>query len=283
MECNLYFWQPALTKKGPTKSEQEDDSSGRQLIQELRPVCNTYLTSSNYLSVKVSVSIKIESYCSISGHDFVPMLKMEWKLFSKTITKLQGTINCLICHQIPQAIQGQLKSLGIPVTDFSVFLTLEKTLESPSDCKEIKPVNLKGNQSWIFIGRTDAEAEAPILWPPDAKNRLIGKDPDAGKDWRQEKKGTTEDEIVGWHHQFNGHEFEQAPGVGDRQGSLACCSPWGRKQPDTTERLNWTECYHLLRSISLWPNLSGSNFQHINMSIPFLNYIQFLKTRHNLP
>ena len=189
MECNLYFWQPALTKKGPTKSEQEDDSSGRQLIQELRPVCNTYLTSSNYLSVKVSVSIKIESYCSISGHDFVPMLKMEWKLFSKTITKLQGTINCLICHQIPQAIQGQLKSLGIPVTDFSVFLTLEKTLESPSDCKEIKPVNLKGNQSWIFIGRTDAEAEAPILWPPDAKTDSFEKTLMLGKIEGRRKRG----------------------------------------------------------------------------------------------
>jgi len=88
---------------------------------------------------------------------------------------------------------------------------------------------------------TDAEAEAPILWPPDAKNWLIGKDPDAGKDWRQEK-GTTEDEMVGWHHQFYGHEFEQALGVGDEQGSLACCSPWGRKESDTTEQLNWTDC-----------------------------------------
>ena len=101
----------------------------------------------------------------------------------------------------------------------------------------------KGNQSWIFIGRTDAEAETPILWPPDAKNWLTGKDPDAGKDWRQEKKGTTEDELVRWHHQLDGHEFEQAPGVGDRQASLACCSPWGRKWSDTTEWLNWTETF----------------------------------------
>ena len=116
---------------------------------------------------------------------------------------------------------------------------LEKTLESPLDCKEIKPVNPKGNQSWIFIRRTDAEAETPILWLPDAKNWLIGKDPDAGKDWRQEEKGMMEDEMVGWHHWLDGHEFEQAPGVGDGQGSLACCSPWDHKESDMTERLNW--------------------------------------------
>ena len=108
-------------------------------------------------------------------------------------------------------------------------VVLEKTLESPLDCKEIKPVNPKGTQSWIFIRSTDAEAEAPILWPPDAKNWLIGKDPDAGQDWRQEEKEMTEDEMVGWYHQLNGHEFEQASGVGDGQGSLACCSPWSQR------------------------------------------------------
>ena len=122
-----------------------------------------------------------------------------------------------------------------------ITVVLEKTLESPLDCREIKSVHPKGNQSWIFIGRTDAESEAPILWPPDAKNWLIGKDPDAEKDWRQEEKGTTEDEMVGWHHRLDGHEFEQASGVADGQGSLACCSPWGRKQLDMTEQLNWTD------------------------------------------
>ena len=117
------------------------------------------------------------------------------------------------------------------------FLTmvLEKTLESPLDCKETA-VNPKGNQSWIFIGRTDAEAEAPILWPPDAKNWLIRKDPNSGKDWRQEKKGTIEDEMVGWHHWLDGHEFEQPLGVGDGQGILLCC-----KESDMTKQLNWTE------------------------------------------
>ena len=99
----------------------------------------------------------------------------------------------------------------------------------------------KGNQSWIFIGGTDAEAEAPILWPPDVKNWLIRKGADAGKDWRQEEKGTTEDEMIGWHHWLNGHEFEEIPGVGDGQGGLACCGSWGGRESDTTERLNWTE------------------------------------------
>ena len=116
-------------------------------------------------------------------------------------------------------------------------VVLEKTLESPLDSKEIQRVHPKGNQFWIFVGRTDAEAETPILWPPDAKNWLLGKDPDAGKDWRQEEKGTTEDEMVEWHHQLDGHECEWALRVGDGQGGLACCSPWGQKESDTTGRL----------------------------------------------
>ena len=120
-------------------------------------------------------------------------------------------------------------------------VVLEKMPQSPLDSKEIKPVNPKGNQSWIFIGRTDAEAEIPILWPPDVKNWFTGKDPDAGKDRRQGEKRTTEDEMVGWHHWLDGHEFEQAPGVCDGQGSLGCCSPWGHKESDPIEWLNWTE------------------------------------------
>ena len=120
------------------------------------------------------------------------------------------------------------------------ILVLEKTLEGPLYCKEIQPVHPNGNQSWIFIGRTDVEVETPILWPPDMKNWLIWKYPDAGKDWRQEK-GTTEDEMVGWHHRLDGHEFEQSPGAGDGQGGLVCCSPWGCRESDMTERLNWPE------------------------------------------
>ena len=120
-------------------------------------------------------------------------------------------------------------------------VVLEKTLESPLDCKEIQPIHPKGNQSWLFTGRTDAEAETPILWPLDAKNWLIGKDTNSGKDWRQEEKGMTEDEMVWWLHWLNGHEFEQALGVGDGQGSPVCCSPWGHKESDTTEWLNSTD------------------------------------------
>jgi len=132
-------------------------------------------------------------------------------------------------------------------------VVLEKTLESPLDCKEIQPVHPKGNQSWVFIGRTDAEAETPILWPPDVKNLLNGKDPDAGKDWRQEEKGTAEDEMVGWHHRLNGHEFELALGVGEGQGSLACYSPWDCKESDTTE-LNW------IQSKTAWVQIPSQPF-----------------------
>ena len=132
-------------------------------------------------------------------------------------------------------------------------VVLEKTLESVLDCREIQLVHPKENHSWIFVGKTDAEAEAPVLWAPDVKNWLIGKDPDAGKDWRREEKGTTQDEIVGCHHWLNGHEFEQVPGVGG-QGSLARCSPWGCKELDTTEQLNWTE---LSISIARWSCHSG--------------------------
>ena len=119
-------------------------------------------------------------------------------------------------------------------------VVLKKTLESPLDCKEIQPGHPKRNQSWIFTGKTDAEAETPILWPPDAKSWLIREDPDAGKDWFQENR-TTEHEMIGCHYQLNEHQFEQPPGTGDLQGSLECCSPWGCKELDMTEWLNWTE------------------------------------------
>ena len=117
------------------------------------------------------------------------------------------------------------------------FLTvvLEKTLGNPLDCKEIQPVNPQKNQSWIFIGRTDVEAETPKLWPPNVKSLLVGKELDAGKDWRQEEKGMTEDEMVGWHHWLNGHEFEHVLGDGEGKRSLACCSPWGHKEWDMTK------------------------------------------------
>ena len=135
-------------------------------------------------------------------------------------------------------------------------VVLEKTLESPLDSKKIKPVNSKGEWSWIFIGRTDAKAEAPILSPSDAKNWLIGKDPDAGKDWRQEEKGTTKDEMIGWHHWLDGLESEQTPGVGGGQGSLVCCSPWGCKELDLTEQLSCIKCYVIFWLYS-WTHISS--------------------------
>ena len=119
-------------------------------------------------------------------------------------------------------------------------VVLEKSLESPLDCEEILPVHPKGDQSWVFIGRTDVEAETPLLWPLHVKSWLIGKDHDSGKDWRQEEKGTTEDEMFGWHHRLNGHEFEQALGVGDGQGSLGAAVHRVCKEVHTTEQLNWT-------------------------------------------
>ena len=128
-------------------------------------------------------------------------------------------------------------------------VVLEKTLESPLDCKEIQPVHPKGDQPWIFIGRTDVEAETPILWPPDAKSWLFWKDPDVGKDWRQEEE-RTEDEMVRWYNWLNGHEFGWTPGVGDGQGGLACCGSWGSKELGTTEWLNWTYINWKRKSLS---------------------------------
>ena len=120
-------------------------------------------------------------------------------------------------------------------------VVLEKTLESPLNCKEVQPVHPKRDQSWVFIGRIDFEAETPILWPPHAKSWLIGKDSDAGRAWGQEEKGTTEDEMAGWHHWLNAHEFGWTPGVDDGQGGLVCCDSWCHKESNTTEQLNWTE------------------------------------------
>jgi len=164
-------------------------------------------------------------------------------------------------------------------------VVLEKTLESPLDCKEIQLVHPKGDQSWVFIGRTDAEAETPILWPPHVKSWLIGKDSDAGRDWGQEEKGTTEDEMAGWHHWLNGHEFGWTPGVGDGQGGLVCCDLWGHKEWDTTERLNWTELnilyvyctFFILQSVhghlGSFPVLATVNSDAMNTGIHvFLNY-----------
>ena len=145
-------------------------------------------------------------------------------------------------------------------------VVLEKTLESPLDCKEIQPVHPKRDQPWVFIGRTDFEAETPILWPSHAKSWLIWKDPDTGRDWGQEEKGTTEDEMAGWHHRLDGHGFGWTPGVGDGQGGLACCSSWGHKESDTTEQLNWTEWIQQYTE-EKFRNVDWRKIQYINIFI----------------
>ena len=141
-------------------------------------------------------------------------------------------------------------------------VVLEKTLESPLDCKEIQPVHPKGNQSWVW---TDVEAETPIPWPPNSKNWLIWKEPDAGNDWRWEEKGTTEDEMVVWHRRLNGHESEWTPGVGDGQGGLAYCDSWGHKESDMTERLNWTELKMLKTEETEWELCKSCLFRMIQV------------------
>ena len=149
-------------------------------------------------------------------------------------TKVQ-LVNAMVFPVVMYSCELDHKEGWAPKNWCLQTVVLEKTLESPLDSKEIKPVNPKGNYPWIFSGRTVAEPDAPILWPPDAKSRFIGKDPDAGKDWRQEAKGTTNDKTVGWHHQLNGHKFEQTPGDGEGQVNLVCCGPWDQKELDTTE------------------------------------------------
>ena len=170
------------------------------------------------------------------------MTNLDTILKSRDITL--PTKVCIVKAMVfPVVVKWELdcKESWAPKNRYFGTMMLEKTLESPLDCKEIQPVTPKRNQSWIFIGKTGAVAKTPILWPLDVKNWLIGKDPDTWKDWRWEEKGTTENEMAGWHYWLNEHEFKWTPGVGDGQGGLACCDSWGRKESDTTELLNWTE------------------------------------------
>ena len=184
--------------------------------------------------------MKLKDTCSFSSK---AMTNLDSTLKSRDIT-LPTQVRLVKAMVFPVVMYGcelDYKESWVPKNWCFWTVVLEKTLESPLDGKEIQPVHPKGDQSWIFIETTEAEAETPILWPPDVKDGLIGKYPDAGKNWSQEEKGMTEDEMVGWHHWLNGHEFEYAPGVGDGQGSLVCCSPWGCQESDTTEGLNWTD------------------------------------------
>ena len=168
------------------------------------------------------------------------------------------------------------------------IVVLEKTVESPLDCKKIQPVHPKGDQSWVFNGRTDTEAETPILWPPHAKSWLIWKDLDAGKDWGQEEKGTVENEMVGWHHRCNGHRFGWTLGVGDGQGGLVCSSSWGFKESDMTEWLSWTELIPLpsLLDPDSWDGIIllspcyGACFCHL-ISFPSLPLISKFRAQYS--
>ena len=171
--------------------------------------------------------------------------------------------NCIIARNTWSSV------LAIHYPTRLSLICLGKDFCGSLDCKEIQLQgdHPKGDQSWVFTGRTNVEAEIPIIWPPDAKNWLIGKDPDAGKDWGQEEKGTTEGEMAGWHHWLNGHEFEETPGVRDGQGGLVCCSPWGRKESDMTEQLNWTE-----------PNSFNEYFSKLNILLEGIYILTILIT-----
>ena len=176
----------------------------------------------------VTAAMKLKDTCSLEGNLDSILKSRDFALLTKA-----HLVKALV---FPVLMYG-CESRTIKKVEHQRIDTFElwcwRRLEGPLDCKEIQPVQSKGNQSWIFIGRTDAEAETPTVWPPDAKNWLIGKDPDSGKGLRQEEKGITEDEMVGWHHWLNGHEFNQALGVCHGQGSLVCCSQWGHKALET--------------------------------------------------
>ena len=154
-------------------------------------------------------------------------------------------------------------------------MVLEKTLESPLDCKEIQPVHSKGDQPWVFFGRNDAKAETLVVWPPHEKSWLIGKDSEAGRDWGQKEKGTTEDEMAVWHHWLNGREFEWSMGVGDRQGGLACCDSRGRKESDTTEQLNWTCIFYWHNSANIF--LEKYSHTHNQMLLAHFFLVHFIQ------
>ena len=182
--------------------------------------------------------------CLLLGRKVMTNLDSVLKSRDITLSTKVHLVKAMVFPVVMYGCKLDYKESWVPRNWCFWTIVLEKTLESPLDCKDIQPVHPKGGQSWILVERTDAETEAPILCLPDAENWLIWKDPDAGKDWRQKEKGMTEDEIVDWHHQLDGHEFEKALGLGDGQGSLVRCSPWGHKELGMTEQLNWTDLYH---------------------------------------
>ena len=189
-----------------------------------------------FSSLHLSKALVLESKATHSSFNSIPVLKRCFRLMQKWVPMWD-----LDCEE------------GWAPKNWCFWsVVLEKTLESPLDCKEIQPVHSEGDQPWVFFGRNDAKAETPVLWPPHAKSWLIGKHSDAGRDWGQEEKGMTEDEMAGWHHWLDGRESEWTPGVGDGQGGLACCDSWGRKEWDTTERLIWSDLILLKKPQGKW-------------------------------
>ena len=208
---------------------------GEMSIQVLCPFFNLVVCFCCWILVVLYIIFVLISYQMCDLQIFSPIVE----IFSPSLlTLLTVSFNAqkfLIFRKSSLSIFSFVVSQNVISKQSDIT---KKTLESPLDCKEIQPVHPKGDQSWVFIGRTDIEAETPILWPPNVKSWLIWKDPDAGKDWGQEEKGMTADEMVRWHHRLNGHGFGWTLGVGDGQGGLACCSSWGRKESDMTEQLN---------------------------------------------
>jgi len=220
---------------GPTTSWQIDE----QTMETVRDFIflDSQITSDGDCSHEIK-------RCLLLGRKAMTNLDGIWKSRAITLPTKVCLVKAMVFPGVMYGCEGwSIKKAERQRIDAFELWCWRRLLRVPWSAKEIKSVDPKGNQSWIFIERTDIEVETPIFWPPDAKNWLIWKDPDAGKDWRQDEKGMTDDEILGWHHRLNGHEFELASGVGDGQGSLACCSPWGCKKLDTTEPLNWTELY----------------------------------------
>ena len=223
-----------------TKIMASDPITSWQIDGEIVETVTEFILGGSKVTADSDCSREIKR-CLLLGGKIMPKLDSILKSRDITLATKVLIVKAMVFLVIMYGCENWTLKKAEPWRIDAFELWCWRRTESSLDCKEIQPIHPKGNQSWIFIGRTDAEAEIPILWPPDAKNWLIGKDPEARKDWWQEEKGMTEDEMVGWHHQLNGHEFEWAPGDGDAQGSLVCYSPWGHKALDMTERLNWTE------------------------------------------
>ena len=234
--------------------KEESEKVGLKLnIQETKIMASGPITSWQIYGETVSdfifggSKITADGDCSheikrrlLLGRKVMTNLESIWKSRDITLLTKVRLVKAMVFPEVMYRCELDCEENWAPKKWCFWTLVLEKAPQSPLDCKEIQPVHPKGDQSRVFIGRTDAEAETPVLWPPHAKSWLIGKDLDAGRDWGQEEKGMTEDEMGGWHHRLDGHEFEYTLGVCDGQEGLACCDSWGRKESDTTEQLSWT-------------------------------------------